>query len=1228
MAWVGSDPVEAGTGQRPSHGEPAAQEEDTTEGANNFSGVLRVRLGRLALYSDSSRDTEQEMYASLRLAYGEYRRRLESGRARYLVERMAWLLQARSTALGATAAELTAEATALARAAEAVYTMWNQLKGLRQHRAVAMTPAKLVAVNFVDGSAEAALTLSEQLQAAVDEAQGLDESSRLVACAEACAALAKAEGLAFKLRSSGLTSTDAELPASDRAHQRRRRRNEWYAVVSVDGTRCFSTRPSALDPRIDCVDLNCGPIDIKMRRRPAQVSVALKLRRPWWQLADSTVAVASCEVPSGEAVSARWLQAASQVACAADEDLAPGDEVEVLSDQNGAWKAATVEATVRRGKCSCFFGNQRYYAVVSSDENERIVLPRGRLRRQRADVVSRRVSAGIFCELSYRPMSEHAEFSTSCEVAGARHNPIVVRNAPFDPNDPRNLSLLAALAKQPALPCVVRPSHVKKYDSTLPRTRQSLLPVRLMSLRWRSPHLFSRPIPARGAEVDDGKRRLLATEESAQETPMDRLEAHATRAAEANKCKALIRSANLAVRAAAPPPRLTAKLARPLLHDVVWRRRRALRPRRRQQTFHEAGVEDGCGLLVQVISAASTSIGFNRNNTAALQQQKSMLAAAEAARASRWLATPGETACVMEARLQEHLRRTSVSRSGRWKETLDLPLLVPTVLAKPAKLGSVEDRLRLCLFADSVDSNRSSQRRFVGDMSLKFGAVFLALDGCLEGSYELNEPVRPIGVRDALPESDMAANLCASADAARDGLVARSRRASYARVAVFARPTPPRIRPRADWIPNASSSRLESAHVTRYAAHWVRDLRLHLETLETRLRRPIDPTVAARHIEALAVSLSGDAVLLCRFLRPLAPPAGFNAPARAARFVAFLPYPDDVRRVTPPEIWLSCQTALDLGVADACAHGVLLHNLLAASIDNSDETFLALGRSLDEPRSVYVLQRPRGARASSRILVWNPRRAIPWVADDANCPLLDLGCLISSDNVYANLQPKTGLKDIDFALDNRANWRPLFGPEGGDRRPQSYFSSTYRLLERPDGLPSLQPPELVLDDPDVLEAERIQFKLTDDIKRRLRHWRAPFNQKHAAYTSFSVDLARKLQNFLPILEKESQRDPLATASLRAHLASLVEQVYDAKAFDLDVLAFNFPNIHSDHIFDRLQHTNIHAHPRSDCQFIVAVYVHPLPHHLFSLWIFYGHISPKTPLVPVHDQVPGPGVYTS
>lgn len=257
--------------------------------------------------------------------------------------------------------------------------------------------------------------------------------------------------------------------------------------------------------------------------------------------------------------------------------------------------------------------------------------------------------------------------------------------------------------------------------------------------------------------------------------------------------------------------------------------------------------------------------------------------------------------------------------------------------------------------------------------------------------------------------------------------------------------------------------------------------------------------------------MQGDAILICRYLHPQKPPLGVNTFTKVARFVSLIPFLDDWQSFgcSNLDVWCTSQEFLDIGAGDWEEHGILLHNFMwwlqlhaKSPADDPSNLYLVIGSGIPEGNTIYVMQ-CHDYCSAEKIMLWNSCTGGMSHAAEKICPLIDIGCLVSSSNIYANIQAMTSLRLISFNYLNKELWRPLFADDL--RGDHSCGSGCFCICNpgpvqmcQPSNLHSIQDPKLRYDAPDIIRAEQIQESLTNEIK--VRH-----SSKQLVYKSQCAD---------------------------------------------------------------------------------------------------------------------------
>ncbi|ETN69614.1 hypothetical protein NECAME_05196, partial [Necator americanus] len=170
----------------------------------------------------------------------------------------------------------------------------------------------------------------------------------------------------------------------------------------------------------------------------------------------------------------------------------------------------------------------------------------------------------------------------------------------------------------------------------------------------------------------------------------------------------------------------------------------------------------------------------------------------------------------------------------------------------------------------------------------------------------------------------------------------------------------------------------------------------------------------SRRYTALVTDINGKTVLACRFLAPVLPPPSVPQPGTnprhsvdvAVRLVSQIPFVTDPALFPgSTDLWTTNEKFLSLGCGDEEEHAVLLCCwLLSLQIPSC----LVLGFALPEgSKAAYVfINLPDG------LYLVNPCDGSVYGSTDAMCPLVSVGTVITSKNVY-------DLTDEKFPLTTR-----------------------------------------------------------------------------------------------------------------------------------------------------------------------------------------------------------------
>ncbi|XP_015427337.1 PREDICTED: coiled-coil and C2 domain-containing protein 2A isoform X3 [Myotis davidii] len=326
------------------------------------------------------------------------------------------------------------------------------------------------------------------------------------------------------------------------------------------------------------------------------------------------------------------------------------------------------------------------------------------------------------------------------------------------------------------------------------------------------------------------------------------------------------------------------------------------------------------------------------------------------------------------------------------------------------------------------------------------------------------------------------------------------------------------------------------------------------------------------------IDISGKTVFVTRYLKPLNPPQELlgaypNDPQATAelvaRYVSLIPFlPDAVSFAGICDLWSTSDQFLDLLAGDEEEHAVLLCNYF---LSLGKKAWLMMGNAIPEGPTAYVL-----TREQSHYLIWNPCSGHFYGQFDTFCPLKSVGCLIGPDNIWFNIQRYDSPLRVNFDVTKPKLWK-------------SFFS---RSLPYP-GLSSVQPEELVYQRTDKAAAAELQDRIEKILKEKVMDWRPRHLTRWNRYCTST------LRHFLPLLEssrgEEVEED---------HRAELLRQLGD---YRFSGFPLHMPYSELKPLIEAVYSTGVHNIDVPNVEFALAVYIHPYPKNVLSVWIYVASL---------------------
>ncbi|KAG7228889.1 hypothetical protein INR49_008667 [Caranx melampygus] len=212
----------------------------------------------------------------------------------------------------------------------------------------------------------------------------------------------------------------------------------------------------------------------------------------------------------------------------------------------------------------------------------------------------------------------------------------------------------------------------------------------------------------------------------------------------------------------------------------------------------------------------------------------------------------------------------------------------------------------------------------------------------------------------------------------------------------------------------------------------------------------------------------------------------------------------------------------------------------------------------------------------SRYVVWNPSTGQYYGQYDTFCPLQTVGCLVNADNVWLNIQEYTSPMRMVFDTTKANLWKPFFS----------------RSFSHP-GLSSVQPEELVYRRTDKAAAGELQDRIEKILKEKIMEWRPRHPTRWNRYCTTT------LKQFLPKLELSGGRDVA-----EGHRHELQNLLGDNR---ISGFPLHFPFSEIQPIIEAVYSTGVHNIHASNVEFALAVYVHPYPNNVLSVWVYLASL---------------------
>ncbi|KAI1724496.1 coiled-coil and C2 domain-containing protein 2A [Ditylenchus destructor] len=330
---------------------------------------------------------------------------------------------------------------------------------------------------------------------------------------------------------------------------------------------------------------------------------------------------------------------------------------------------------------------------------------------------------------------------------------------------------------------------------------------------------------------------------------------------------------------------------------------------------------------------------------------------------------------------------------------------------------------------------------------------------------------------------------------------------------------------------------------------------------------------------------NGKRVILSRFLRKIPPPSKVleaatqnihNAVVMAINLIRSIPFiGDPVMFPGSCDLWTTVDEMLTIGCGDEEEHAILLVCwLMSLEIPAA----LILGTSLPEgPKAAYVLVQ------FDELESWliNPCDGFHYFPDDPLCPLFSVGTIVTSTNIYGNVQRSTHPSLLDFDLRKKSHWDPLFAD----------------TLESIDSLQT-----------NIVSYNNVSEDLLVELRTNLeREIKFRFDEaRNYGIPQWNLVASRLLRDILSEAwqTEENSRDN-GMLDVEGKFAQL------RLSHRVTAVAFSGLYISKKKLVKAVLKTNMHVNSDRNAQFALAVYIHPFINEIVNCSVAIASLSPLT-----------------
>ncbi|XP_061258895.1 protein CC2D2B isoform X7 [Bos javanicus] len=339
-----------------------------------------------------------------------------------------------------------------------------------------------------------------------------------------------------------------------------------------------------------------------------------------------------------------------------------------------------------------------------------------------------------------------------------------------------------------------------------------------------------------------------------------------------------------------------------------------------------------------------------------------------------------------------------------------------------------------------------------------------------------------------------------------------------------------------------------------------------------------------RRITTTVFNDEGIQILVIRYIKALNPPQQLldmflhDSNARldlVAHFVSLIPImPEALDENNGFDIWMTSERCINLAIGNKEEHAILLCNFF---LYFGKKALVLLGTSVLEGHVAYVL-----TQETDEYLLWNPLTGRCHKQFDPFCPLQGVDCLFDGENVWFNLQQNNSPMAVYFDYSKESFWKQLL--------PKNYQGTKTQSIQ----VSVFQPEEIIYSDTNKSMVEDLKNRIERTLKCKIMEWRPKQPTRWNRQCTFI------LRQILPKLE-------LGTGSF---VSSEEESEFERLLQFYWVTGFPIQMPYTDvqSVIDAVYQTGIHSSEFPQTEFALAVYIHPYPNNILSVWVYLASLA--------------------